>query len=93
MPANDGEAHTWYSLLTPEKNHTEKSNIENNSLSIETCKLVYNHQQASNQMANSELNNGYQKALTSGLWPSMDVLPTIEKQQQGIPINAEKITF
>jgi predicted phosphodiesterase len=93
MPANDGEAHTWYSLLTLEKNHTEKSDIKSSSLSIETCKLVYNHQQASNKMADSELNNGYQKALTSGLWPSMDVLPTREKQQQGIPINAEKITF
>ncbi|MGH1486768.1 MAG: metallophosphoesterase family protein [Cellvibrionaceae bacterium] len=73
MPANDGKSNTWYSLLSAEKT----------VITIETCKLDYNHQQASNKMLAAGLDNGYRQALNDGYWPSMDVLPQKEKSQQG----------
>jgi len=34
----------------------------------------------------NHINDNYTDTLTSGLWPSMDVLPTNEKQHYGIEI-------
>ena len=76
MPANDGSTQTWYSLLYPEGDRVR----------IETQALVYEHSQAIEAMIKAGLNNGYADCLRSGLWPSMDVLPEVEKQQQGIAL-------
>lgn len=76
MPANDGSVHTWYSLFYPTKD----------SVRIDTRPLKYDFKTAYNTMQNVGLNNGYAACLQNGLWPSMDVLPMIEQQQQGLPI-------
>ena len=76
MPANDGSTATWYSILYP----------EGDKLRIETQSLAYDHDSAVKAMMAADLNNGYANCLTNGRWPSMDVLPEEEKQQQGIQI-------
>jgi len=77
MPANDGTTNTWYSILYP----------ENNGVRIETHRLEYNQKSAIEAMQAVGLNNGYAACLQSGYWPSMDVLPEPEKQQQGTPLH------
>lgn len=82
MPANDGNTHTWFSILAlDEENESEKQRVK-----IDSIALSYDHINAYNHMKNAELNNGYADALTTGLWPSMDVLTPAEKQLQGIAI-------
>jgi predicted phosphodiesterase len=81
MPANDGTTNTWYSMLSP----------DNQELKIEILALEYDFKKASAKMIQAGLNNGYSKALHTGLWPSQDVLPEHEKRQQGI--NIEGSTF
>lgn len=81
MPANDGSTQTWFSVLEAKP-----------ALFIQHVGLEYDHQQAYQAMLDAQLNNGYADALCSGLWPSMDVLPTIERQQRNqtiTPINYE----
>ena len=83
MPANDGTAHGWYSVWHPEQN----------KIRIEHCALNYNAELAQDYMYKANLENGYADALTSGLWPSMDILPVEERAQQDIPINGSVVVF
>jgi predicted phosphodiesterase len=76
MPANDGTTKTWYSIISPTQNN----------LLIEQKKLNYNHNTTVEMMKTNHINDNYTDTLTSGLWPSMDVLPTKEKQHYGIEI-------
>ena len=76
MPANDGTSLTWYSVLYP----------EGEQLRIETQALAYDHHTAIQAMQIAGLDNGYAACLKSGHWPSMDVLPSHETQQQGKPL-------
>lgn len=76
MPANDGTPRTWYS----------RWGIEDNQIYIEHCALNYEYNQAYEKMRQAGLNNGYADGLLSGLWPSMDVLPAVEKAEQGRPL-------
>lgn len=80
LPANDGTDRVWYSLWQPEG---ERIRIEHRS-------LTYNSPQEQWQMEQLGL-NGYSTTITSGLWPSMDVLPYAEKCQQGVPL--EELTY
>ncbi|MDO6565088.1 metallophosphoesterase family protein [Amphritea sp. 1_MG-2023] len=73
MPANDATAQTWYLLI-----HTEEQ-----QLVCRWHRLDYDHHQAAQQMASAGLNNGYQQTLSTGLWPSLDVLPAQEKARTG----------
>ena len=75
MPANDGTPRTWYSIITP----------QNNGVDIKHYVLEYDHHAAHNAMIKVGMDNGYASGLLSGLWPSMDVLPVQERQQQGKP--------
>lgn len=83
MPANDGSARTWYSIIYPEKN----------SVRIETQALEYDAVKAAQIMRDVGLNNGYADCLQNGLWPSLDVLPAKEKQQQGQLLQSLTTTF
>ncbi len=84
MPANDGTSNTWFSVLSPEKNSTVK---------IENLALTYNHKQAAQAMQKSGLSDAYANALTTGLWPSMDVLTSEEKLKKGIAIHSHTICY
>ena len=77
MPANDGTARVWYALLVPHPRALEAS--------LEP--LVYDHARAAAKMRAAGLPEGYAAALSSGLWPSDDVLPPAELSLRGQPLS------
>lgn len=76
MPANDGTQDVWFSLL----------DVIDNKLTFTHHRLEYDVESAQLKMLNKHLTQGYHQSLKTGLWPSMDVLPETEKQQQGFKI-------
>lgn len=76
MPANDGTPRVWYSLLRPREH----------GLEITHRPLAYDHQSAAAKMRKAGLPAGYTDALSTGRWPSCDVLPAREKLHQGRPL-------
>jgi len=76
MPANDGTQGVWFSVL----------DIIDDKIEFKHHRLTYEVDLAYEEMINNNLTQGYHEALKTGLWPSMDVLPDTEKQQQGIKI-------
>lgn len=84
MPANDGTPRTWYSIINSD---------DNNQLSLNHHALSYDHLSAQEIMIKADMDNGYAAGLHSGLWPSLDVLPEKEKQQQGTPKTANQLSF
>ncbi len=83
MPANDGTPDGWFMVIKPEAG----------MLKIEWQRLPYDYQAAAESMSENGLKNGYQQALSSGLWPSLDVLPEAEKQQTGQALQPAAMTF
>ncbi|MCL6415935.1 metallophosphoesterase [Aestuariirhabdus sp. Z084] len=81
MPANDGTADGWYLLLEPLAERVRAS----------WHRLRYNAVAEQRTMIQQGLDNDYATALTTGLWPSMDVLPEAERQQRGTPLQPEAI--
>jgi predicted phosphodiesterase len=77
MPANDGTPRTWFSIIDSDEGE----------LRIRTEALDYDYLQAYQAMVNAGMDNGYAQGLTSGLWPSMDVLPEREQEKQGTALN------
>jgi predicted phosphodiesterase len=83
MPANDGTAKTWYSLL----------NRTGHDVEITFHALDYDHQKASEKMRQNNLAEGYANALETGLWPSLDVLPETERQMTGLPLGMHSFRY
>jgi pyruvate-formate lyase-activating enzyme len=77
MPANDGTARAWFSLLTPQPD----------GLAIEHRALTYDHVAAAGKMRRAGLPEDYAAALETGLWPSCDVLPFKEIRERGVPLD------
>jgi len=77
MPANDGTQDVWFSVL----------DVVDNDLLFTHHRLEYDAESSKRQMLKNNLTQGYHEALTTGLWPSMDVLPNTEKQQQAYKIS------
>lgn len=78
MPANDGTSRVWFSVL--EVDIDAKISFQHHSLEYDA--------QATNQaMIEKGLTQGYDNAILSGLWPSMDVLPETEREQRGIALS------
>ncbi len=77
LPANDGTPRVWYSLLTPEAD----------GISLSLHPLAYDHAGAARKMRAQHLPEGYASALTSGLWPSCDILPAAEISMRGQPLS------
>jgi predicted phosphodiesterase len=73
MPANDGTARVWFSVLVP--SHGE--------IRVEHHALDYDHTTAATKMRQCSLPEGYAAALATGLWPSCDVLPPMELSKRG----------
>jgi hypothetical protein len=76
MPANDGTARVWYSLLTPDAA----------GIRIEHRWFGYDHQAAADKMRRRNYPAGYATALCDGLWPNCDILLPAERQNRGRPI-------
>ena len=83
MPANDGTPRTWYAVIEAE-GETLKATIK---------PLDYDHEAAQSAMHHSGLNNGYAECLKTGFWPSLDVLPTQEKANTGVPLEPIEIEY
>ncbi|MBN0989597.1 metallophosphoesterase family protein [Amphritea pacifica] len=83
MPANDGTPDTWYMIITP----TETQ------LTCSWHRLQYDHTETALRMEQSGLGNGYMSALTSGIWPSLDVLPEPEKDLTGRKLSVATINI
>lgn len=73
LPANDGTPRAWYSVLRPAAG----------GIAIEHRPLAYDHARAAARVRDRGLPGGYADALESGLWPSLDILPTAERARRG----------
>ena len=80
IPANDGTRDGWYLLLIP----------ENGSIRCQWQRLRYDAGTTGQKMRTAGL-AGYADALNSGLWPSMDVLPAVERERRGLSIVMEDL--
>ena len=80
MPANNGSCDVWYMLLESSDSGFKASWHE----------LEYDYRQSQASTANAGMVE-YAQSLSNGLWPSMDVLPEIERQQQGRPLNIDPL--
>lgn len=73
MPANDGTPDVWYGLIT----------LGRDGVTLSTHRLAYDHRTASATMRRFGYANGYARALVTGLWPSLDILPEAERGMTG----------
>lgn len=83
MPPNDGTTLGWYLTITPNAHQ----------LVIETKSFHYDHLKAATLIENKQLAVEYARSLRSGIWPSHDILPETEREQQGNALQTEKITL
>ena len=83
MPANDGTSRVWCATIT-----TDEDNIL-----LETHPVEYDVQATQLKMQEAELVNGYMQCLSTGIWPSHDVLPDSEIKQTGVWIKPQKKAF
>ncbi len=72
LPANDGSVDGWYMLLEPEGSGFE----------VSWHRLSYDADISRSSTRAAGMTE-YAQALTSGLWPSMDILPAPERSNQG----------
>jgi hypothetical protein len=73
MPANDGTARVWFSVLTPDAD----------GIAVSHHALDYDHCAAAEKMHARGYPAEYADALGSGLWPSCDILPAHECRLRG----------
>jgi predicted phosphodiesterase len=83
MPANDGTAVTWFSILVPSAE----------GIAITHHALAYDHAAAAAKMRAARLPEGYAAALETGFWPSTDVLPPTERAAQGAALRPAGIVW
>jgi predicted phosphodiesterase len=74
MPANDGTPDGWFGLIEPIC--TE--------LRFSLHRLAYDAATAADRMNAERLDPPYARALLSGLWPSLDILPGAERAAAGV---------
>jgi predicted phosphodiesterase len=74
LPADDGTPRGWFSLITP----------VDGGLEIEHRALSYDHHGAAEAMLRAGLSPEYRVALSTGMWPSCDVLPYPEIRERGV---------
>lgn len=73
LPANDGTPRGWYCVLAPAGNGVRLSHLS----------FTYDHLTAAAKMRAAGLPEGYAACLETGLWPSLDVLPAVERARAG----------
>ncbi len=77
IPANDGTARVWYAIL--EEKHGR--------IDVQIRALTYDPSPSIKAMNERGLASGYRDSLSTGLWPSMDVLPETETRQTGVALD------
>lgn len=83
MPANDGTRRAWYSLISQ----------TNGDIVFEHKSFVYDTDLAQQKMIPADLPQGYAKALITGRWPSLDILPEHERTQTGKSLEEKTIVW
>jgi len=83
MPANDGTQDGWYLLIE----------TMGEQLQASWHRLHYPAEKAKQGMLSAGLSSGYADTMTSGLWPSEDVLPVAEKSNRGKALILPPILF
>ena len=83
VPANDGTTDGWFALC-------ERSGDD---VTVSLRRLTYDHDTAAARMRKAGHANGYARALTSGIWPSHDVLPPSELNATGRALSERKATL
>ena len=73
MPANDGTADVWFGMIT----------ATDVGMTLSTHRLAYDHRGAAAAMRRFAYADGYAKSLVTGIWPSFDVLPPVERAETG----------
>ena len=83
MPANDGTADTWYGI------------VESAELGIKFSirRLKYDYNNEAEILLKKGFADPYASALKTGLWPSLDILPQIEKEQVGLKIKEIELIY
>lgn len=81
MPANDGTADGWYLLLEPDQS----------GVRAHWHRLPYPAAQSAEQMLRSGLSPAYADALTSGRWPSDDILPVADRNPSARPLRLQPL--
>ncbi len=82
MPANDGTPDAWYGLLVE---------TPGGGVVAHHRRLAYDHAAAAAAVRRHGLPEAYAAALETGLWPSLDVLPTEERAATGRPLDARTL--
>jgi diadenosine tetraphosphatase ApaH/serine/threonine PP2A family protein phosphatase len=82
VPANDGDTRVWYSLLSREGA---------SGIRLSHHRLAYRHEAAARRMRETGLPEDYARALETGLWPSLDVLPEAERNAAGRPVRLQSV--
>jgi hypothetical protein len=82
LPANDGSSDGWYMLLEP---------LDSGFLAS-WHRLQYDARASHDSTLIAGMSE-YARALTDGLWPSMDILPTDERANQGRRLVVEQLRF
>ncbi len=77
LPANDGTRRVWALLVEP----------QDREISFSHLAFDYDSKTAAARMRSADLPEGYARALETGLWPSLDVLPPCERAQTGAALN------
>lgn len=83
MPGNDGTPRVWFSVLEP----------GNSAIEIRHLPLDYDHGAAAAAMRAARLPEGYVDALSSGLWPSLDILTPEERARTGQAIMPQAVRW
>ncbi len=83
LPANDGTPRVWFSVLTPMIH----------GVRFEHVALDYDHRGAAQAMRRNNLSPAYADTLESGVWPSLDILPSAEKQRVGQKIETRSTVW
>jgi predicted phosphodiesterase len=74
MPANDGTPDVWHGVVRD----------TGDGLSFLTQRLAYDHEGAASALRTQGYADAYADALSTGHWPSTDVLPAEEKATTGL---------
>jgi predicted phosphodiesterase len=81
LPANDGTPRVWFSILAPGPG----------GIRISVHALDYDFEAARDKMLRENVCPEYARALETGLWPSLDILPEAERRVAGVPLTCEEM--
>jgi len=82
MPANDGTPEVWYGRMAVGR-----------EIVLSTHRLAYDHEAAAASMRRSGHAEAYARALISGRWPSLDVLPPAERAASGRRLRPHRLAI